>query len=54
MGSVFHIGFGVLLLLSVVVLLAIGVAEPDLFDMIIEKLQRIAEAIYPSIVYSFV
>lgn len=54
MGSVFHVGFGVLLLLSVVVLIAIGIAQPDLFDMIIEKLQRIAEAIYPSIIDSFV
>jgi len=50
MGGVIHIGFGVMLLLTVIVIVIIGLVNPPLFEEIIRLLREIARAIFPSAV----
>jgi hypothetical protein len=49
MGVNIHIGFGVLLLATVLGLIAIGIMSPDLFNQIIQRLKDIGDAIFPSL-----
>jgi len=53
-GGVIHIGFGVMLLFAVIVLLVIGIVNPDLFKQIVELLRELSRAIFPGIVQSLV
>jgi hypothetical protein len=54
MGVNIHIGFGVLLLLTVLGLIAIGILNPDLFDLIIQRIKDIIDALFPKIIQSLV
>lgn len=52
MGVNIHIGFGVLLLVTVLVLIMIGIVNSDLFNQIIQRLKDIGDAIFPSLMQS--
>jgi hypothetical protein len=43
---VIFVGFGTLLLISVFGLIVIGIAAPDLFHVIVQRLKDISEAIF--------
>ncbi|MEM2112037.1 MAG: hypothetical protein QXX08_09210 [Candidatus Bathyarchaeia archaeon] len=53
-GGVIHIGFGVMLLMCIILLVIIGIVAPDLFRTILERLKEISDAIFPSIVQNLV
>jgi len=54
MGVNIHIGSGVLLLLTVLGLIAIGILNPDLFDQIVQRLKDIGDALFPRLIQSLV
>lgn len=45
-----YVGFGVLLLLTVLGLLAISLAAPDLFKQLVNNLEQLRKAVFPGIV----
>lgn len=45
--AILHVGFGVLLLTSVVMLVLISIVDPALFTSIIEAIERIIDVLTP-------
>lgn len=44
---VIGLGFGTFLILTVLVFIAIGMLNPDLFNQLLDKLSQIAKAVHP-------
>ncbi len=53
-GHVIFVGFGTLCLMTVIGLVVIGIAAPDLFHVIVQRLKELSDAVLPSIVRSLV